>query len=169
VGFTFEGVFSTGNEAVMKDLLQHHRGVGRLISNPFVGFGVSFIDQEGEPHSQLEYGDPCSPLSQALVSWSTQFPSTRNVLVYVECFGGNCIYSGFSFADGAVLHHERIEAETGVEALRRLLAEIGVQLDPRGYFEPLSRSYFAQCAPASGSSRPHHRSWWRTVFGASRE
>jgi hypothetical protein len=71
-----------------------------------------------------------------LLNWSQGFPSTTFAFVEADCFGGNCVYSGFACRDGT-----RIESpESSPDAHLKLLRHVGIET--AGSFEPFKRGYF---------------------------
>jgi len=131
MAYTFSGIFAAGDKQVMSALLREISGVGRLIEEPFRGFGVQFgKDRFGQQSAQ---GLP-------LVAWSRKFSTITFVYLYVECFGGDCDHAGFVFREGQVV--EDIAFDESDVPLRRLLRHLGVQLGERTFFAPLERGYF---------------------------
>jgi hypothetical protein len=129
MAYTFSGIFADGDEQVLSAVLCEVSGVGRLIEQPFRGFGVQF----GEGRQQSSQGFP-------LVAWSRKFPAVTVVYLYVECFGGDCDHAGFAIRDGQVI--EDIAFDESDVPLHRLLKHLGVQLGERSFFAPLQRGYF---------------------------
>ena len=175
MGYSFEGMFATGDEVAMTDLLLHQPGLGRMISVPFVGFGVSFENEYGETLGDFGGADPEAPSSRSLIEWSRRFPSLHCAFVQVECFGGLCDYGGFAFADGAVLHAEPLcggpPGRAGLDTLQRVLAAAGVSLGGSGHFEPLTRGFFGEWpVPPIAAPQPQRPPlpWWRRLLPGSR-
>ena len=136
MAYTFSGIFSNGNVAVLDDLRRKRSGRGRLIAS-IQGFGFAFV-------GEYEFCDSETAETIGLLDWSKKHPDATFVYLWIECGGGDCVHSGFVFRDGTVIHVEPVtngDCETR-EPLRRLLRHLGVELDARGFFEPLTRQYF---------------------------
>ena len=131
MAFTFSGIFADGDQQVMSALLREVAGTGRIIDQPFRGFGVQFgPDRYGQ---QFAEGFP-------LVQWSQSFPAVTFVYLYAECFGGACDHAGFAFRSGQIL--QDFEFDESDTPLRELLRHLGVELGERTFFAPLERGYF---------------------------
>jgi hypothetical protein len=146
MGFKFSGFFAQGNAAILDAALQIWPGCrGRLITEPFHGFGIAVpehaltygdLDEEQEQSQELAYA-----LEDDLVGWSQQYPETVFVFLNADCFGGTCLYAGYVCQNGRVL--ERVQdRERGGIALPRLVHALGVELDDSYHFTPLARGYF---------------------------
>jgi hypothetical protein len=74
-----------------------------------------------------------------LSTWACQFPAVTFVHIYANCFGGVCVYSGFSCRNGEILLVEQPGAKNGHVVLLRA---VGITIDD--YFKPFARGYFDQ-------------------------
>lgn len=158
MAFNFSGIFVTANDeplALLQRFLERFGGIGRSIESPFLGFGVTFVgmaismfpdDPERGPNPKAE------ALARELVDFSETCPEATFVYLYTDCFGGVCEYAGFAFRDGRRIHEEPFRDVPGDSGpLKRLISYLGIELDGRGYFEPLSRDFFSNQTPYRGT------------------
>ena len=147
MGFQFAGFFAQAQPAILKAALRRWPGCcGRMITEPFRGIGVAVSpyaltygdsDREWKQAQELAYA-----LEDELVAWSQQHPDMLFVFLSAECFGGTCLYSGYTCQNGTVLERVHDTDEKDDIALPRLVRALGVELDDSGYFAPLTRGFF---------------------------
>lgn len=126
----------------MEDFRREFGGVGRLINSPFSGFGVAFVEQ-AVPTPTPDDDPESIESAKRMTAFSARHPAATFVYVYAECFGGTCEYAGFACRDGKRVHDEPFRDVAGDrEVLRRLILQLGIDLGPSAYFEPLGREYF---------------------------
>lgn len=147
MGFEFAGFFAQGDRMLLEAALDRWPGCdGRLITEPFHGFGIA------APSRALTYGDTEEEQEQArelayvledeLVLWSPRYPDVRFVFINADCFGGTCLYSGYICQSGAILDRVKNASMSDGDGLPRLVRVLGVELDDSRYFEPLARDFF---------------------------
>ena len=150
MGWQFAGFFARVDVDIMSAALERWPGMrGRLINEPFQGIGVAV------PERALTYDDPegsqekaeelAWAVEQQLSAWSAQYPTTTFVFLRADCFGGICFYEGYVCKNGTILIQAKDNQETeneGGEALRQLVAALGVQLPDPPTFAPFARGYF---------------------------
>src|SRR5687768_2344338 len=138
MAFDFSGIFANGDAAVMEDFRREFCGIRRLITSPFVGFGLAFVEKAVPIPTD---DDPDSIESaERIIRFSTRHPPVTYVYVYAEGFGGTCEYAGFACRDGKRVHDEPFRDVAGdSEVLRRLVLQLGVDIGPSAIFEPLRR------------------------------
>ncbi|MGB7158053.1 MAG: hypothetical protein WBD40_08300 [Tepidisphaeraceae bacterium] len=142
MGFDFSGIFANGDAAVMEDFRREFCGVGRLITSPFVGFGVAFVEQ-AVPVPTPEDDPESIAAAERIVAFSARHAQFTFAYVYAECFGGVCEYAGFACRNGQRIQDEPFRDVVGdYEVLRRLLVPLGIDVGPSAIFEPLERDYF---------------------------
>jgi hypothetical protein len=143
MAYEFTGFFAAGDAAMLDHALRTWPFCRRrLISVPFVGIGVAAPDSlhaaTREAAAKARAGG--TALEGELSAWSRYYPDRPFVLLRAECFGGMCDYSGSVFQDGQILFQAAGNSRTN--ALRRLMAHLGLALNDRSYFAPLQRGYF---------------------------
>lgn len=147
MSFQFAGFFAQAQPEVLAAALRMWpKCQGRLITEPFHGLGVAV------PVDSLTYGDAVEGYEHArdlayaleddLVGWSKRYPDVLFVFLNADCFGGECLYSGYTCQNGVVLAHAKDIDEKDNIALPQLLRALGVELDDSGYFAPLTRGFF---------------------------
>jgi hypothetical protein len=131
--YLFSGFFGVCEEAILRMALKRWSDCnGRVISQPFVGIGISCHGEFGEAES----------VKADLPTFSTLFPEVDFVWIEVECFGSVCDYCGFVCRNGQTILSEDwpADVDTSEQLLRRLLSYLGVE---GTFFEPFQRGYFA--------------------------
>ncbi len=151
MGYTFDGWFAVAGAGLLRAAQARWRGGrGRLIDTPFQGVGFAAPDPEewlAVAISRGKDGTAAYDAALALIDriyaelpgWSRRFPRVTFVYLHADCFGGTCFYDGFVCRNGERLW---LVGPGGDEALRQLVAPLGVELDTGGSFAPLSRGYF---------------------------
>lgn len=147
MGFKFAGFFARGERALLNAALARWTGCrGRLISEPFLGFGIAVpsraltygdTDEEQEQARELAYA-----LEDELVIWSQRYPDVQFVFINADCFGGKCSYSGFTCQSGVILDRVKNASMSDGDGLPQLVRALGVELDDSRYFAPLTRGFF---------------------------
>jgi hypothetical protein len=150
MGFDFRGCFvRTKDSPHAQTLLEEARSrwpfcQAKAIREPFLGIGISIPDPSAQLPDDAADADYAQELRRLdalhdeLPSWSRQHPEDVFVFVRAECFGGVCSYDGYACRNGATVEL----VPSAKEALRQLLHHLGVALDARQFFEPLTRGYF---------------------------
>jgi hypothetical protein len=115
----------------------------KVIREPFFGVGISIPDlraalpEDATDHDiERELGRMEAPYDE-LPSWSRAHPDRVFVFVRADCAGGTCLYDGYTCRNGAV---ELVPASK--DGLRALVQHLGVALDDREFFTPLTRGFF---------------------------
>ena len=147
MGFQFAGFFAQAQPYVLAAALRKWpQCLGRVIAEPFHGLGVAV------PVDALNYGDSDEEQDQArelayaledeLVEWSRNYPDVLFVFLTADCFGGECLYAGYTCQNGVVLARVKdIDAKDNI-ALPQLLRALVAEGDGSGYFAPLTRGFF---------------------------
>lgn len=155
MGYSFKGVFSSGDPVVMTAILDRWSFcTGKVISLPFQGFGIRCPDPDREAQTDEEYetlSGQVLAFEQAVRDLSAEFIGSVFVFVHADCFGGNCVYRGFVARDGRI--EQTVDAaEPGLANLERLLLPLGVKsVDP---FPPFARGYWDEAGtPGTSPSR----------------
>ncbi len=87
-------------------------------------------------------------IENELLDFSLEFPNTKFAFIFVDCWGGYCQYSGFVCKGGKrVIDLSQQIGETANQEkqdyiLKILLAEIGIEIGEKVYFEPFTRNFF---------------------------
>jgi hypothetical protein len=148
MSYQFADFFALADEVVMQDAKRTWPGCrARLVTAPFHGIGVAVPERAltyGEPEEAYEWAIAMwNNIETTLPDWSRHYPDVSFVFPRTDCFGGNCLYEGYTCRDGVII--ERMGGESvarGGDALRRLIRYLGVELGAPPYFEPLVRGYF---------------------------
>ena len=155
MGYSFKGVFSNGDPAVMTAILDRWSFcTGKVIGLPFQGFGIRCPDPDRETQTDEGYetlSEQVLAFEEAVKDLSGEFVGCVFVFVHADCFGGNCVYRGFVARDGRI---EQIvdTVEPGLANLERLLLPLGVEsVDP---FPPFVRGYWGEAGtPGTSPAR----------------
>jgi hypothetical protein len=142
----FAGFFATvapdeleAAESVIEKAVARWAGCrGKLVFDPFIGLAVAAPGFARSSYEQYVRSlEMAGPLEADLPAWSRQFPTLHFVFIRWEQLGWETQYSGFACRNGAVTN--RI---TGEGALQELVALLGVKLDRKRHFPPLSHPFY---------------------------
>jgi len=111
----------------------------REVTFPFQGMAVAspLLNDEAEDAAYEEAADVADALYGDLLTWSRSYPEALFVFVDVEYTLAGCECEGYVCRNGEVLAKTR-----GDGARRRLLAFLGVRLDPDERFPPLEPAFY---------------------------
>lgn len=104
----------------------------RAIDIPFRGVAARLSSRLYEPAAE----DMPDAVIDTALSISAAHPKIKLLLLRAECWGGQCFYWG-----QILLRGKGADPIEGKQALRRLVAEFGVDIGEREFFEPLMRNY----------------------------
>lgn len=142
MAYWFQGIFAAvADEATSSAVCQEIRDLWpqarcRDILAPFSGIGVSrTADAMNTPVEQRQ-------LDEELQGWTPRFPALTFVRLEAVCFGGACDYEGAVWRNGELVWREEGD-DRGSAPLITLLRYLGVS-SADGFFEPLTRGYFAE-------------------------
>jgi len=147
MGFVFAGFFAQGDQTLLDAALARWLGCqGRLISEPFHGFGIAVpsraLAYEDTDEEEEQARDLAFALEDELVLWSQHYPEVTFVFINADCFGGTCCYSGYICQSGVILERVKDAPKVDDDGLPRLVRALGVELDDSSYFAPLTRGFF---------------------------
>jgi len=156
MGYDFSGIFTNeiGSDLIRDAKSKWHFIKAMKVDTPFLGLAlINYVtpsfgwekeyeedyDIREEQHYRLE---------DEILDFSKKFSSATFVFIRVECFGGTCIYSGFSCKNGLLLSNPKNEDYKGSDdniqnkKLIALFKDLNVKIPDTGYFEPFTRGYF---------------------------
>jgi len=131
--FSFFGLFADPVDGLPEQLSKLWPELGVVtIERPISALAVRFGRDRYVPSDE----DIPAPKSRSVMKLSAENTTARFMLLRTECWGGLCANWGQIFLDGRTA----CTAE-GDGALHCLIAHWGVDLGPRGIFEPLRRDF----------------------------
>jgi hypothetical protein len=142
MGYRFAGFFIDRHDPELVDAIRSRWPFleARPIYDPFSGFGFGFPDHEqflsyekAEPILEQRYA-----AEDNLPAFSVEWPDVTFLWVAADCFGGNCLYTGYACRSGAIVLRESISKDS----LARLVRVFGVELASDQFFRPFTRGFF---------------------------
>lgn len=126
--------FNSGIEGIVGQINEHE--IEReTYSNPEKFEGKNF---DGIFEEILEFEDNT-------IEFSKIFPDKKFAYIYVDCFGGTCLYSGFIVENGKVLQNQIYDYPGHISLLKVL------DTNYEGfYFEPFTRDFFTKKGEIAG-------------------
>jgi hypothetical protein len=147
VGFRFTGIFLHEDILPVEALEANWPGCRvRRIAPPCGGVGVAFASDDDDDDDTRDDESPDADVAvddaqRRVGAWSQRHPGQPIAYVAADCFGGICLYEGFTCLDGRVIDIVPL-TRRGDGGLTRLLQRLGIELGPDEDFPPLRRGYF---------------------------
>ena len=123
------------------------------LREPFLGIAAAYDPAElrDRLRDELADGDDDDEIYEraeaVLDPLVAALPAHRFAIIDVDCFGGTCLYRGYTAGAG-----DHVQVATSSHGHQQLLAAIGV-VDPPWYFAPFTRGFFATGREPEGPRR----------------
>ncbi len=133
MGYRFAGIFMTGPWEAAADLRRRLPWAQvRTVAEPFVGVAAAAPSMDDAVATE----ELAERMREEALRLSAKYPERGVLFLQADCFGGTCLYAGFTCRNGVSLRAEGW-APRGGGALRRLAAGLGAELDANEDFAPL--------------------------------
>ena len=160
-----EGEDAARVETAMRALFPAFVTVRRFTA-PFAGVIAAYDYQKAEeavPDDDDDaYEEACGAIDNRMPQLSHELGALPVAFVWVDCFGGTCMYNGFVMRDGVKIHTEDGSSSAHV----RLFMHLGVE-DAQWYFPPFSRGFMETGVGADDNRLPvtfHVHARWDESF-----